>query len=285
VHTNTAWSSLTHRQSVTSAPAFSTTESLAEIIIGEDRRPLLVLTDFDGTLCEFQPDPEAVFLGEGLRTTLSALAAQPRTRVGIVSGRRADDVRRRTRLGDDVYYAGLHGMEIDGPGTRFEVPGFGARAEELQQLGSLIAETVAPLRGALVEDKGLAVALHVRAATPPDRERAERAFWALATPALEAGTVRLQRGDCVFELLPDIDWNKGDAVRWIEADAARGQGAPLRPIYLGDDQTDEHAFNAIGDRGVSVMVGSRPSRARYQVPDPAAVAQLLARLVAHGGPR
>ena len=285
MHADTAWPSrLTHRQSVTFAPPFSTTERLANTIIGEDRRPLLVLTDFDGTLCEFQPDPEAVFLGDGLRTTLSALAAQPRTMVGVVSGRRADDVRRRTGLGDGLYYAGLHGMEIDGPNTRFEVPGFGARAKELQRLGSLIAETVAPLRGALVENKGLAVALHVRAATPADRERDEQAFWALATPALEAGDVRLQRGECVFELLPDIAWNKGDAVLWIEADAKRAHGAPFRPVYLGDDQTDEHAFDAIDDRGVSVMVGSRPSRARYRVPDPAAVAELLARLVARGRP-
>ncbi len=283
MRTDTAWSSrLTHRQSVTSAPPFATTEDLADIIIGADRRPLLILTDFDGTLCEFQSEPEAVFLGDGLRTTLSTLAAQPRTRVGVVSGRRADDVRRRTGLGDGLYYAGLHGMEIDAPDTRFEVPGFGARAEELQRLGALIAQTVAPLRGTLVENKGLAVALHVRAATPADRERAERAFWDLATPALEAGTLRLQRGDCVFELLPNIAWNKGDAVRWIEADAARGHGAPFRPVYLGDDQTDEHAFDAIGDRGVSVMVGSRPSRARYRLPDPAAVAELLARLAARG---
>ena len=82
----------------------------------------------------------------------------------------------------------------------------------------------------------------------------------------------------MFELLPDISWTKGDAVRWIEEDAARRRGCTALPVYFGDDQTDEHAFEAIGDRGVTVVVGPRPSLARHRLPDPAAVEQLLQRL-------
>ncbi len=240
---------------------------------------MLLLTDFDGTLCEFQADPDAVFLTDARRTALSTLAQRPELIVGVVSGRRAADVRRRCALEGPAYYAGLHGMEIDAPNSAFRVPQLAERRDLLQDIARSIDTAIAPLAGAFLENKDLSVALHVRAASPADRGRAERAFWSLATPALDAGTIKLQRGQCVFELLPDIAWNKGDAVRWIEADATSRHGAAVRPVYLGDDQTDEHAFEAIGSRGVTVVVGRRPSQASLRLEDPATVERLLVQLV------
>jgi len=266
-------------------PAFSTVDDVAASIAPARGRPVLLLTDFDGTLCEFQTDPAAVFLSEPRRTALSTLARRSDLTVGVVSGRRAADVRRRAAVDGPVYYGGLHGMEIDGPDTGFEVPQLAARRAVVQEFARSMAKAIAPLAGARIENKDLSVALHVRGAAPPDRERAERAFWLLAKPALDVGTMRLQRGECVFELLPDIRWNKGDAVRWIEADASRRHGAAVRPIYLGDDRTDEHAFEAVGERGVTVVVGRRPSRAACRLPDPSAVERLLLRLVAVTDPQ
>jgi len=269
-----------HRPGAATSLVFSSVDEVAAAIAGDRDRPILLLTDFDGTLCEFQTDPEAVFLSDPRRMALATLARRPGLIIGVVSGRRAADLRRRCGLDEPVYYAGLHGMEIDGPDTGFTVPQLSARRDLLQEIAGSITEAISPLPGAFLENKDLSVALHVRAASPPDREQAERAFWLLATPALDAGTVRLQRGECVFELLPDISWNKGDAVRWIEADVTRRLGAVVQPVYLGDDRTDEHAFEAIGQRGITVIVGRRPSRASRRLPDPAAVEQLLNRLVA-----
>ena len=261
-------------------PPFSSVGEVAAAILGDRKRPVLLLTDFDGTLCAFQTDPAAVFLSEGCRTALSTLAKRPDLGVGVVSGRRAADVRRRTDFAGPVYYAGLHGMEIDGPDASFEVQHLAARRDLLQEIARVVASAIAPLAGAFLENKDLSWALHVRAAAPADRERAEGAFWSAATAAIDAGTLRLQRGECVFELLPDIEWNKGDAVRWIEADATRRLGVAVRLVYLGDDQTDEHAFDAVGTRGITVVVGQRPSRAGRRLPDPAAVERLLMRLAA-----
>ena len=266
-------------------PPFSTVEEIASAIAGNREQPVLLLTDFDGTLCEFQTDPAAVFLSDPRRTALSTLARRPGLSVAVVSGRRAADVRRRTALDGPVYYAGLHGMEIDGPATGFEVPHLAAPRDLLAELARPLTAAIAPLPGVFLENKELSWALHMRAAAPADRVRAERAFWSLATPALDAGTLRLQRGECVFELLPDIAWNKGDAVRWIEGDVTRRRGSPVRPVYLGDDQTDEHAFEAVGTRGITVVIGRRPSRAGRRLPDPAAVERLLIRLVTVTEPR
>jgi len=101
----------------------------------------------------------------------------------------------------------------------------------------------------------------------------------VASREFSAWTIRLQRGDCVLELLPNISWNKGNAVRRIEADVARRQGMTGRPVYLDDDQTDEHAFDAIVTHGTTVAVGQRPSRAGRRLPNPASVEELLVRLV------
>ena len=266
-------------------PTFSPVDEVAAAIMNDRGHPLLLLTDFDGTLCEFQDDPAAVFLSHPRRAALSALTKRPGVTVGVVSGRRAADVRHRTALHGPAYYAGLHGMEIDGPNVGFEVQHLAERRDLLQALAAAIGAAIEPVSGALLENKDLSVALHVRTASPAGREQAERAFWSVATPALDAGTVRLQRGECVFELLPDIPWNKGDAVRWIEADASGRQGAAVRPVYLGDDRTDEPAFEAVGTRGATVVIGRRPSGATHRLADPAAVERLLIRLVALTGPR
>ena len=252
---------------------------MAGAILAGGRSPLLLLTDFDGTLCEFRNDPGSVRLPESRRAALSTLARRPAVCVGFVSGRRAADVRDRAALDGPVYYAGLHGMEIVGPAGGFTVDQLAAHRERLQVLAASLAAAVRPLDGVFLEDKDLSVALHVRAAAPGDRARAEETFWTLVSPALRAGRARVQRGHHVFELLPDIAWNKGNAVRWIEADATRRFAAPVRPVYLGDDRTDEYAFEAVGNRGVTVIVGRAPSAAAHRLPDPAAVERLLARLV------
>ena len=253
---------------------------IAEAALAGSPSRILLLSDFDGTLCEFRNDPESVQLTRSRRAALSTLACRPAVCVGIVSGRRAADILDRTALDGPVYYAGLHGMEILGPDGGFTVGQLAAYRGRLQELKASLAAAVRHLDGVFLEDKDLSVALHVRAAAPEDRARAEESFWTLASPALEARRARVQRGHCVFELLPDIAWNKGNAVHWIEGDATRRLGAPIRTVYLGDDRTDEHAFEAVGDRGVTVIVGHAPSVAAHRLPDPAAVERLLDRLVA-----
>ena len=117
--------------------------------------------------------------------------------------------------------------------------------------------------GALVEDKGAALALHWRQA--PDAADALRRFADVALPWLQG--YRLQPGDPVVELRPATA-DKGDAI------AAFMDEAPFsgrRPVFAGDDLTDEHGFAVVDERdGLSVLVGGRKgSSARYGLRDPA----------------
>ena len=81
----------------------------------------------------------------------------------------------------------------------------------------------------------------------------------------------------MFELQPDVDWDKGRAVLWL-IETLELQDA--LPVYIGDDVTDEDAFRALGDRGIGIVVldAPRDSAARYVLPDTAAVRDLLAAL-------
>ena len=78
-------------------------------------------------------------------------------------------------------------------------------------------------------------------------------------------------GRKVVELRPDIDWDKGTALAWIR-DQIHQTGRVL-PIYIGDDLTDEDAFDAVRFNGIGIVVrhdedGDRPTAAQFTLSNP-----------------
>ena len=106
-----------------------------------------------------------------------------------------------------------------------------------------------------------------------------RAKVADAVEAVRAAHPRLRRdiGKAVFELRPDVEWDKGHAVRWL-LDRVAPDGVGL---YVGDDLTDETAFAALRGRGIGIAVGvtSRETLAELALRDPEEVGSFLHRLV------
>ena len=140
-------------------------------------------------------------------------------------------------------------------------------------------DAVAGVPGAWVERKRFAIAVHYRQ-TPPERQGAVQE--AVSDIAAEFPRLRVSSGKMIFELRPDIDWDKGKALLWL-LEQIRPDRARVLPMYLGDDTTDEDAFRAISGLGIGVVVGTgpRPSAADYTVPDVGAVQELLSRLAAN----
>ncbi len=233
-------------------------------------RRLAAFLDYDGTLTPIVPRPELAVLADGMRAALERLARL--APVAVVSGRDLADV--RARVGLELVYAGSHGFDIAGPGgVRFEHPRGLAALPALDAAERQLRAALAGVEGVLVERKRFTLAVHyrqVRAAFTPAVERAVDA--ALGTPA----PLRKMRGKNVFELLPDLDWDKGAAVLWL-LEALALAGNDVLPLYAGDDVTDEDAFRALQGRGLGIVVAAEPraTAARYRLRDPEEVGAFL----------
>lgn len=247
-------------------------DHLDEIVPG-DMDTAAVFLDYDGTLTPIVADPDDAVLTRPMRETLRRLAGL--CRVAVLSGRDLADVRRRVGL-DEIWYAGSHGFDIAGPG---------AGSEQYQQGGEFLPaldaaeETLrselAGVDGCLVERKRFSIATHYRNVAGEDVPGVKRVVE--STRAAHSG-LRLSHGKKVFELQPDIDWNKGKALSWVMR-AMKLDPARSAPVYIGDDETDEDAFRELAAYGVGILVAveRRGTRARYRLDDPAAVELFLRR--------
>ena len=226
-------------------------------------RDWALFLDVDGTLLDFAASPDGVYVPPQLVHDLEQLQQMLGGALALVSGRRIETLDRFfTPL--RLPTIGLHGLQTrDGPLLAHPAP---VERATVQEAAIALA---AKFAGALVEDKGIALALHWRNAPAAEGPFVEFAHWALT---LLPG-YRLQRGHDVVELRPD-GHDKGDAIAaLLETAQMRGRF----PVFVGDDLTDEHGFDMVNARhGLSVLVGNRsPSAARYGLHGPAAVREWL----------
>ena len=222
--------------------------------------------DVDGALLPFADTPDGVVVPPPLVARLRALHARLEGALALVSGRRIESL--------DALFAplrlacaGLHGLERRNGDAIERAPV--ASGEALARVREAGLQVAAKYDGALVEDKGPALAFHWRA-----DELAASDFEGLAAMAvMELPGYHLQHGDRVVEIKPE-GADKGTA---IEAFLREPPFAGRMPVFVGDDLTDEHGFEAVNLRGgTSVLVGARePSAARYALHDVAAVHRWL----------
>ena len=229
----------------------------------------IVFLDYDGTLTPIVERPELATLPAAMRRTLRRLAAA--LPVAIVSGRDAGVVADLVGL-DELTYVGSHGLDIagaPGSGLRKEVAAWCIPALDAAER-RLRRETVA-VAGAFVERKRFSVSTHVRRAAPADHARVEAIVEQVrrAHPSL-----RREGGKMLFELRPDVDWDKGAAACWLIEALGRDRSSAL---FIGDDLTDESVFRALAGSGTGVVVAEadRPTAADLRLRNPDEVRRLL----------
>jgi trehalose 6-phosphate phosphatase len=245
-----------------------------EEIAGVDEGGFAIFLDYDGTLTPIVSRPDQAALGDSTKTILHTLAAK--MPVAILSGRELEDVRKRVGI-DGIVYAGSHGFDIAGPrGLRMQeatefLPALHAAENELR-------EKLDGIAGALIERKCFSIAAHYRNVNESDLPKLKRVVSEIATRHRE---LRRIDGKKVYELLPNVEWDKGKAVLWLLAKLDL-EHPKARPIYIGDDRTDEDAFRALEQRGVGILVSEdpRPTAARYSLSNPTEVERFLHELVA-----
>lgn len=227
-------------------------------------RGAALFLDFDGTLVDIQPLPDAVSVDARLHQLIARLADRLDGRVAIVSGRSIEQL--------DALFGGLtlatsgsHGAELrvaGGPGT---LP---ARPAAFDTVIATMQAFADANPGVVVEVKSLGVGLHYRGA--PDAEHAAKA---LASRLAADTDLSLQEGKMVFEVR--VPGDKGQAIARFLDDAPF---AGARPVFLGDDLTDEPGFAAVARAGgVGILIGPpRDTAATYRLDDVDAALEWLA---------
>lgn len=215
--------------------------------------------DVDGTLLDFANSPEGIQVPADLIDDLGRMHDALGGALALVSGRRLESI--------DALFAplqlpaiGLHGLQ-----RRSGIRSGHALPPAFASVLAAARDLAAKYPGALIEDKGITIALHWRNAPAAEEPLHEFANSAL----IDLPGYCLQPGHDVLELRPD-GHDKGDAiVALLESDGFRDR----LPVFIGDDLTDEHGFDAVNARhGISVLVGSRAnSAATHALHDPKAV--------------
>jgi trehalose 6-phosphate phosphatase len=213
-----------------------------------DLHEVAILLDVDGTLLDLAATPREVYVPPTLRETLAVLLDKTDGALALVSGRPLADL--------DMIFAPLQLPAVGGHGAEIRAraggPADRGRAAPLSdEVKRLFATVAAASPGILVEDKGYSIALHYRLA--PEMEQHVRNAVLQISERLP-DRFELLPGKAVIEIKP-AGFDKGTAVRWL---MACRPFAGRRPVFVGDDTTDEAAFAVLPEfSGVGISVGRR----------------------------
>ena len=229
------------------------------------------LLDIDGTLLDLAPTPREVWVPPDLTSTLRRLHERTNGALALVSGRSLNDI--DLIFAPDQFPAvGGHGAEmrlsVDSEAVAIHAPPLD---KELKRRLATIAK-LSP--GILLEDKGYSLALHYRLA--PHAEKAIYEAVSLIRADLPNAPIEVLPGKCVCEI-KQSGFDKATGVRELMSHLPfRGR----RPIFIGDDVTDESVFALMPDiGGLAFSVGRRAQRVAGHFDEPRDVRAWLARLV------
>ncbi|MFH1355131.1 MAG: trehalose-phosphatase [Candidatus Omnitrophota bacterium] len=239
-------------------PLFDSSEDVLGSLI-KRRKPVFFL-DYDGTLTPIVSRPELAVISREMQDTVRKLSKI--FTVAIVSGRMREDVENLVGI-KDIYYAGSHGFDISGPGFSIIQPKARETIPQVAEVIDKLSKDLSGIEGLLIEKKKISVAVHYRLVDEKYLPRIEKSVFDIVK---QYQSLRLMSGKKVFEILPNIHWDKGQAIRWI-MDYLKISWDSSSVIYIGDDLTDEHAFSVLRTRGTGILVSEkpRPSMADFRV--------------------
>jgi trehalose 6-phosphate phosphatase len=229
-----------------------------------------ILLDIDGTLLDLAPTPREVWVPPGLAKTLNGLLDRTAGALALVSGRSLNDI--------DLIFApeqfpavGGHGAEMRISTESEAVAHAPPMDKELKRRLAAIAK-LSP--GILLEDKGYSLALHYRLA--PHAEKAIYEAVSLIRADLPNAPIEVLPGKCVCEI-KHSGFNKATGVlELMSHEPFRGR----RPIFIGDDVTDETVFAIMPDLdGLAFSVGRRATGVADHFDEPRDVREWLANLL------
>ncbi|MBR1216187.1 trehalose-phosphatase [Bradyrhizobium sp. JYMT SZCCT0180] len=230
-----------------------------------------ILLDIDGTLLELMPTPREVWVPPGLSKTLNRLVTRTNGALALVSGRSLNDI--------DLIFAPDQFPAVGGHGAEMRIDpeneSVDAHAPPMdRELKRRLAAIAKLSPGILLEDKGYSLALHYRLA--PHAEKAIYAAVSLIRADLPNAPIEVLPGKCVCEI-KHSGFTKATGVREL---MTREPFKGRRPLFIGDDVTDETVFGIMPDYdGLAFSVGRRAQGVQGHFDSPSDVREFLAHLL------
>lgn len=223
-------------------------------------KEVVLFFDYDGTVTPIVSHPKDANLSTEMKNILLKLSNQ--CTLAVISGRGLNDIKSRVGI-KGIYYSGSHGYEIEGPSIKMEYKPALEFVEIFDDLEIELTKSLAGVEGALVERKKFSIALHYRNVSTDEVVIVEKAA---DNALMKYPKIRKSYGKMVYELQPDLQWNKGKALEWL-IKKLHIEKRSSKIFYIGDDITDEDAFSAIKTYGIGILVGehTRATGAQYKL--------------------
>jgi len=243
-------------------------------------KSIILFLDYDGTLAPIAQSPAQAILSHENKELIERLVKTLLFQVVIISGRSLGDLKQMVGIKGPIYI-GNHGWEIEGSSMHFESLIPVQVSSMMNRIKYELITQLSDIQGAFVEDKGVTVSVHYRSVARDKEPLVRRIFDYICMPYRRQNMVKVHAGKKVLELRPPVEWDKGKAALWLlrKQEILKGKGNVL-PIYIGDDNTDEDAFAALKNKGITVFVGApRFSAAQYCLAGPQEVTEFLRHIV------
>jgi len=241
---------------------------------------IFLFLDYDGTLAPIAQSPDKAIIPVKTLDALKGLSKNSHCKVAIISGRALKDIKNKIGL-ERMIYAGNHGLEIDGPKLRFKAPLSMGYMAILKKIKGILKKKLSKIRGVIIEDKGLTLGVHYRLVNIKDMQPVKTIFHNAVAHYIISNKIKIRPGKKVLEIRPSLEWDKGKVVLWLLARLRFVLSRePYFPIYIGDDATDDDAFRALKDKGLTVFVGDPGnSHAKYYLRNTQEVAEFLKQIL------
>ncbi len=233
----------------------------------KNTKKISLFLDYDGTLTPIVKKPELAKLSLQIKKLLRKISGK--YTVAIISGRPLNEIKKLVGL-KNIIYSGNHGFEIEIKGKKIIQNVSRGTKNEIRRIKDKLVKEIKKIDGAFLEDKGLTLSIHWRLV---DKKNLLNLFATIRDVIRDNSRVSLTKGKKVWEIRPNINWDKGRAVKKILS--LRPTRYSLLPVYIGDDTTDEDVFKVLKN-GITIRIGkSKSSNARYYLKNQSEIKKFL----------
>lgn len=221
-----------------------------------------LILDFDGTLTPLVKLPKEAKLSKKKKNLLQKLSAKKGVYLAILSGRKLLDIKEKINL-PNIIYGGNHGLEGEIFGEKYSFPLTNKMTWALGKTEEKLKEIVDKFKGVFIENKDLTLSFHYRLANKQEIPQILSLVNKILKPIIATKLISTVTGEMVIDIIPKVKCDKGHFVALaMKKITALTKTHPLA-IIVGDDNTDEYAFQNL-KKEITIVVGNKfKSKARY----------------------